>query len=396
MVQALKKQLIITALFLTIISCTVFLYIPVKCDSQVSVGAYYYVWYDEGSGNRHWNSTLLGQSASLVWNVVDTPLLGYYSSQNTTLVKQHLDWMKELGIDFIIISWWGPNSYEDNATKIVFSTLNQTGYPIQAAVMVEPYDSANTYNFETICNYIYNTFASQYSDIYMKIEDKPLVCFHSDANMTGTETRRSDIYYSDARFTKRIVGCNSYVDWWYGMPSNTNNSIAPPLSPKDNMMCIEPRYDNFYINGTPTARYDIDYTDGPYDHEWDVTIQLAAQNKVNYVTLDSWNQYHERTQIEPHSTDGKYALSIFTKTKSYIDQIKSPQQQGSDPLPYIIVGLLIGVILTWLYYRQRSRESYIKQKTSEKPPSEKEQGEGAAEEEELNEDAHDSTEEDIE
>ena len=86
--------------------------------------------------------------------------------------------------------------------------------------------------------------------------------------------------------------------------------------------------------------------------------------------------------------------SIFTKTKSYIDQIKSPQQQGSDPLPYIIVGLLIGVILTWLYYRQRSRESYIKQKTSEKPPGEKEQGEGAVEEE-INEDAHDSSEEDI-
>jgi hypothetical protein len=179
------------------------------------------------------------------------------------------------------------------------------------------------------------------------------------------------------------------------MPSNANNSIVPPLSPKDNMMCIEPRYDNFYINGTPTARYDIDYTDGLYDHEWDETIQLATLNKVNYVTLDSWNQYHERTQIEPHSTDAKYALSIFTKTKSYIDQIKSPQQQGFNPLPYIIVGLLIGVILTWLYYRQRSRESYIKQKTSEKPPSEEEQGEGAAEEEEINEDAHDSTEEDI-
>lgn len=381
-----------TSLLLAIISSTVFLSVPVKCDSQVSVGAYYYVWYDEGLGNRHWNSTAPYPEA---WNVVDTPLLGYYSSQNTTVIKQQLDWMKDLGLDFIIISWWGPNSYEDNATKIVFSTLNQTGYPIQAAIMVEPYDPANAYNFEAIYKYIYDNYVSPYANIYMTFDSEPLVCFHNDEKMTGTESRRTDIYYSDTRFTTRIVGYNSYVDWWYGMPSNTNNSMAPLPSQKDNMFCVEPRYDNFYINGTPTARYDTDYTDGLYDNEWNVTIQLSAENKVNYVTICSWNQYHERTQIEPHTTDGKYALSIFSKTKSYIDQIKTPQQQGSNPFPYIITGLLIGVIITWLYYRQRSKESYIKQKTTEKPPAEEEQTESTRKEQEQDEDARDSTEERI-
>jgi hypothetical protein len=303
--------------------------------------------------------------------------------------------MRDLGLDFIIISWWGPNSYEDNATKIVFSTLNETGYRIQAAIMVEPYDPTNAYNFETIYDYIYSTYASPYANVYMKIEEKPLVCLYNDANMTGTETRRGNVYYSDARFTPRIVGYDSYVDWWRGMPSNRNDSLAPPPSAKDSMFCIEPRYDNFYIGGTPTARYDIDYADALYDNEWNVTVQLAAQNKVNYVTIDSWNQYHERTQIEPHKTDGKIVLSIFSKTKSYIDQIKNPQQQGFTPLPYIAVGLVLGAILTWLYYRQRARGSYIKQKTTEKPTSEEEQSEDTSVEEKQSETSADSTEDEI-
>jgi hypothetical protein len=89
--------------------------------------------------------------------------------------------------------------------------------------------------------------------------------------------------------------------------------------------------------------------------------------------------------------------ALFSKHAGYRyrPEIKSPQQQGFNPFSYILVGLLIGVILTWLYCRQRSRESCIKQKTSGKPLGEKEQGEGAVEEEEINEGAHDSTEEDI-
>lgn len=377
----MRKHSVGKSLILTTILCTIFLTVPSRCESQVSVGTYYYVWYDEGLGNRHWNSTPPSQYPSRAWNVVDSPLLGYYSSQNTTIIKQHLEWMRDLGLDFIIMSWWGPNSYEDNATKIVFSTLNQTGYPIQAAIMVEPYDPTNAYDFETIYDYIYSTYAAPYGNVYMKIEERPLVCFYNDANMTGTETRRADVYYSDARFTPRLVGYDSYVDWWYGMPSNRNVSLAPPPSPKDNMFCVEPRYDNFYIGGTPTARYDIDYTDKLYENEWNVTVRLSAQNIVNYVTIDSWNQYHERTQIEPHKTDGKIVLSIFSKTKSYIDQIKNPQQQGFSPLPYIVVGLVLGVILMWLYYRQRARGSYIKQKISEKPPSEEGESEDASDEE---------------
>lgn len=80
-------------------------------SKPVKVGVYYYVWYP-----HHWNGTK-------EWTVVDVPILGYYASNNESIIKQHLDWFKYAGIDFGNISWWGPNSYEDNATTNIWDEI---------------------------------------------------------------------------------------------------------------------------------------------------------------------------------------------------------------------------------------------------------------------------------
>jgi hypothetical protein len=360
------------------------------CQRDIKVGLYYYAWYDEGYGNRHWNSTPPGSNL-LQWNVVDKPILGYYGCQNTTIITQQLQWFTELGVDFLIISWWGPNSYEDESTKRIFSTIQQANYSIQVAIMVEAFDWTNNYNFTAIYEYIYNTYASPYPITYMSIEDKPLVCFYNDANMTGTEARRTDIYFSDPRFAARIVGHNDYVDWWFGVPSSTNSSRAVLPSNKDRVACVEPRYDNYFINGTPTVRFDINYTEGLYDEQWNTALELVNLNKIDYITIYSWNEYHERSQIEPHITDGNYVLSLFGKTESYIDQVKSQQQSAFNPLTYIAVGIVIGLILAWLYLRYTKRESYIREKiTPKRLPPEKEREESQRREDLADESTSDS------
>lgn len=342
-----------------------------KSQVDIKVGLYYYVWYDDGYGNRHWNGTPPDDNF-LLWNVVDKPLLDYYSSQNTTVIKQHLDWFEELGIDFLIVSWWGPNSYEDNSTKGLFSLLTQGNYPIEIAIMVEAYDPGNNYSFTEIYDYIYSSYASPYQDFYIELDGKPLVCFYNDSNMTGTEAQRTDIHFLDTRFTARIVGHNDYVDWWFGIPCSVNNSRTPPLSKKDSMICVEPRYDNYYINVTPLARFDANYTEELYNEQWSEALGLAKDGRINLVTIYSWNEYHERSQIEPHTADGKPVLSAFSKTKSYIDQIKSTEQQTSNPFAYILIGIVIGAVITWLFLRYRGRDYYIREKVSQQTSKEEE------------------------
>lgn len=105
-----------------------------------TVGVYFYVWYGDGLGGRHWNDSIHNI-------VVDGPLIGYYSSMDEEVIKWRLNFIKQAGIDVLFISWRGPNSYEDNAAKKVFSLLKD--YNLKAAIFIEPYlgNDPEIYNY---------------------------------------------------------------------------------------------------------------------------------------------------------------------------------------------------------------------------------------------------------
>ena len=58
--------------------------------SPIPVLAYYYIWFEESSWDRA---------------KVDYPMLGRYSSDDREVMRQHVRWAKEAGIDGFIVSW---------------------------------------------------------------------------------------------------------------------------------------------------------------------------------------------------------------------------------------------------------------------------------------------------
>src|SRR5512143_2820654 len=58
--------------------------------SPVPTLAYYYIWFDTTSWNRA---------------KTDYPLLGRYSSDDRTVMRQHIQWAKAAGITGFIVSW---------------------------------------------------------------------------------------------------------------------------------------------------------------------------------------------------------------------------------------------------------------------------------------------------
>jgi len=305
--------------------------------NDVRVGFYYYVWYGEGFGGRHWND-------SDVAPVVDEPILGYYNSQNTSTIRQHLNWFKELNISFLIISWWGPNSYEDNATKTIFSMVKQYNYPIEIAIMVEAYNWSGIYDFKAIFDYINDTYVVPYGSIYMKLYDLPFVCFFNDnINMTRTEANRTAIR-SVPGFSARIVGhTEDYVDWWAWPIAGYEEAPKPRLS-RDGFIGILPRYDDTHLPNRTNTMYDVNYTEGLYDEQWNETLRMIEENTVNFVAIYSWNEYHERSQVEPHiSPDGTYVLSPFSKTYHYIQAI--PEFPSLLVPTLLVIATLLAVIV---------------------------------------------------
>lgn len=349
----MRRKLVLVITLTIAFTCCTFLIRPSSgstLDDDIKIGLYYYVWYEEGNNTRHWNDEPCDTA-------VDRPVLGYYSSQNETIIKQHLDWMKDLGIDFLIISWWGQisgsceNSYEDNSTKILFDVVESYASDwMELAIMVEGFNETEGpkgYNFTAIYDYLINTYIEPYNDIYLHVNNKPLVCFFNFVNMTIPKDNR-DAIRGEARVEARIVGHSNYVNWW-AWPIAGYDEAPEPLC-TDGYVGILPRYDDTYLNRSTITKYDVNYTEGLYDKQWKEAIRLAEEGKVNYVTIYSWNEYHERSQIEPHTnTDGKYILSLFCQTKYYVQII--PEFPSFLILPLFMIVTLLAVIV---YRRKHS------------------------------------------
>jgi glycoprotein endo-alpha-1,2-mannosidase len=77
--------------------------------SDVTVGAYYYPWY---GNDFHKGSPYLRDELS----VKQRPVLGKYDDTDPAVIAQHLRWSKQANIQLWVTSWWRPGGREDNTT----------------------------------------------------------------------------------------------------------------------------------------------------------------------------------------------------------------------------------------------------------------------------------------
>jgi hypothetical protein len=336
---------------------------------NVKVGVFYYPWYKQGYGNYQWNGSA-GSPYPRQWNVVDRPTLGYYSSMNETVIRKQLDWFKYAGIDFGVISWWGMTSYENDVTKEIFNVTNSYAPWFRWVIMVEGYnETEGGYNFSELFEYINSTYYSKYPNLFLYIDDKPLLCFFNALNMTGTKenpkVENLMQIHSSSLFEARIIGQNpslingtAFVDWYGWVPSPPDETNPPKLNVSmDGMIIIEPRYDNTYLGNFSNTPYKADpsYNQSLYANEWNQVLNYARNGQVNYVLIYSWNEYHERSQIEPcfdktsaHANNPYYLLN---QTKEYVADLKAIPE---FPLDLVLpLALAIAVVLAVAVYKRK-------------------------------------------
>ncbi|MHC4656888.1 MAG: glycoside hydrolase family 71/99 protein, partial [Planctomycetota bacterium] len=102
-------------------------------ESKVShkVLAFYYPWY--GTPDRPG-----GAGRTVHWGRIDAvnkdiqastnyPIHGAYDSHDPKLIDQHCRWARRAGIDTLIVSWWGHNSYTDRAMDKILDSCERYG-----------------------------------------------------------------------------------------------------------------------------------------------------------------------------------------------------------------------------------------------------------------------------
>ncbi|MEM2170348.1 MAG: hypothetical protein QXU03_01100 [Desulfurococcaceae archaeon] len=277
-------------------------------DRSVTVGVYFYVWYS--SDSRHWND-------SPVTPVTETPVIGFYDSRDEHVVGWQLKLLKNAGVDFIVISWWGPGSFEDEAAKIVIKHLRD--YGLKFTIFVEPYlgNEPALYNrsfWENTTRYIRVNYIEPYGDLYFHLHGKPLILAFNPIGLLY----RPDVDFPE--FTIRIVGNDidnaKYQDWDYWPDYLLHSDSVELRVRRDNVVSIIPRYCDTHFR-TPGVCLDPDLSQGLYRKQWEWILRNA--DKVSIVMITSWNEYHERTQIEPSfSNETRDPWLLYDTAKEYI------------------------------------------------------------------------------
>jgi len=138
--------------------------------SNMGTFAFYYPWYGTNIYG-HWSHWPPDGSTK----ITDHPLLGFYDSNNETLIEEHICMAKEAGIDGFIVSWWGINSFEDNATLHIKNVCERNNFTF--TIYYE-----NTSSVDQTINdleYILNNYVN--SSAWFKIDDRPVIYVYERA-----------------------------------------------------------------------------------------------------------------------------------------------------------------------------------------------------------------------
>lgn len=299
---------------------------------NVPVGAVLYLWYGNGTtgtgglGSPGWNSTSCPGGGA----VVDTPSAGYYISDSNATFQRQVSEMQSAGISFAVVSWWGPFTTGEagainKATLDLFRFLKATNSSFKVAIMVDAFTTAcglPSVSMTRVGNYVQSTFVEPYGQWYFGWQGKPLLLFFNPLQPG-----------SDANFTVRTIGNRpNAVDWTFwdapanfsepqgGTGVNVSNDVGEPFISSDGEVTIVPRIDSYYSYlfhyQAGYLRFDPTLRLGLYQYEWNYV--LSHQSDVKLVLIYSWNEYHERTEIEPAGATDAYLLNLTTRYASVL------------------------------------------------------------------------------
>ncbi|MEM0001376.1 MAG: hypothetical protein QW211_00580 [Desulfurococcaceae archaeon] len=305
-------------------------------QNEKIIGVYFYPWYSPDG--RHWDP-----SVDPSWAVVEQPLIGFYDSRDEQVIRWQLKLIRDAGIDFIAISWWGPGSFEDEAAKIIVRYLRE--YNLKFAVLIEPYLGSNNSSlydkgfWESSLRYIMENFIEPYGNAYMYLHGKPLVLAF---NPLGLMYRPREDF---PEFTIRIVGNDidnaGYQDWDYWPDYLYRSERVELRIRRDSVVSVVPRFCDTHFRAQGMC-IDPDLTHGFYRKQWDWVLRNA--DKVSIVMITSWNEYHERTQIEPSfSNQTADPWFLYNTTKEYIALLK---KRSMSNVALSIVASVIVVLIS--------------------------------------------------
>jgi hypothetical protein len=345
---------------------------------EATVGAYYYPWWD----THDWDMTLRAHMTP----VDQRPAAGYSDSSDADTISEHINQSHRGNISLWATSWWGPGSLEDNVLQQNILTHPRAG-ELDYAVHYEStgrFGSSSSPDFSNLVPDFQYLADNVFSDpSYFRIDNRPVVFMYVtrayfgnpaaqqalasarqsllathgyDPYVVGDEVFGSSFNASRAQHFDAVTTYDVYAMSGmknapvslsdvstaaskYAAAAASGATVIPGVAPGYN--------DKITRDGNPaTGRYFTGQTINEAGSVFSALIGQAAGPNVdsstnNLLLVNSFNEWHEDTQIEPTVVTGSSSTDDSPSGAEYTEGL-SYEGYGNKYLDLLRAGTIAG------------------------------------------------------
>jgi hypothetical protein len=296
------------------------------------VAIFYYPWYSTPRRDGLWTHWYVEREGGSVLSTRYFPSRGLYSSSNPRLIDAQMSEISATGTDTIVVSWWGPGSREAERLPLVMSAARRNR--LSVAVHLEPYPERTP---ASSADDILQLAALGITDFYVYDADRDSPSAWADAlaRLENVRVFGQTTLVGRAK-TAGFDGLYTYdVGTWSGSTFARICKQAHAVG----LLCapsVGPGYDARLATGDTLVRSRHD--GASYDRMWRKAIRAHA----DLVTITSYNEWQEGTQIEPARAqvgrpgyDGAWGRRGVSAQRAYLEAttLWSARMRAGVPQP---------------------------------------------------------------
>ncbi|MEU6126186.1 ThuA domain-containing protein [Streptomyces sp. NPDC047123] len=309
-------------------------------EGSQNVHLFYYPWYGSPAVNGSWRHWPQGGHTPPDDIGADLyPALGPYDSGDMAgAVAQHMKWVKRSGAGVIVYSWWGRGGYEDKLAEGVLDAAAKEG--IEVAWHLEPYAGRTGASTAADIMYLNDTYG-RHPAFHRSAEHGGKPAFYVFESLRVTDWSALDAVTGQNIVLAQTTDTTK-IAHFSGM--YTYDGIAGATAPgwkqagdyaRAHGLIWAPSVAPGYVddravpgNTTPT----LGRAGGAaYDKQWNNALDPAVGGDPAWVSVTSFNEWHEGSSIEPADSsppggqgyqtfEGAYGKTGAAAETAYLDR----------------------------------------------------------------------------
>jgi glycoprotein endo-alpha-1,2-mannosidase len=258
-------------------------------EARVRSAIFYYPWYGTPARDgayRHWQQNGMRPPRAIASGFY--PARGIYSSGDSRVIAAQMAEIRAAGVDQVVASWWGRGSVEDRRLRVVLRAARARG--LSVAAHLEPYPGRSIRSVEQDLAHLR---ALGIRDVYVYAPKSPApewAALNERAQGVRLFAHTGLVGFAAAG---RFAGVYTYDILTFGADKLRRYCEQ---ARRAELLCAPSVGPGYHARRAVGDRRVKPRRSGrTYDAMWRAALAAGA----DIVTITSYNEWHEGTQIEP-------------------------------------------------------------------------------------------------